>query len=102
MLPLARDQAANAARVEDKGAGLRLDPEAPEEAIAAAVNRLLSEPRFRAAARRLGDAIQADIDGSALVTELETMVTARRGARMAVSRAAALRPRTVPVRVLHS
>jgi MGT family glycosyltransferase len=87
VLPLARDQAANAARVEDKGAGLRLDSNAPEEAIAAAVKRLLTEPHFRAAARRLGDAIQADIERSALVGELETMVAARRGAGMAASRA---------------
>jgi MGT family glycosyltransferase len=31
VLPLARDQAANAARVEEKGAGLRMDPNAPED-----------------------------------------------------------------------
>jgi hypothetical protein len=62
------------ARVEDKGAGLRSDPNAPEEAIAAAVNR--PEPHFRTAARRLGKAIQADIDRSALAGELETMVPA--------------------------
>ena len=74
--------------VEDKGAGLRFDPNAPEEAIAAAVNRLLTEPHFRAAARRLGNAIQADIDRSALAGELETMVAARRGEGMAVPRVA--------------
>ena len=89
VLPIARDQAANAARVEDKGAGLRLHPHAPEEEIASAVNRLLAEPHFRIAARRLGGAIEADIAGSALVSELETMVAARRGPGMAVRRAAA-------------
>jgi UDP:flavonoid glycosyltransferase YjiC (YdhE family) len=88
VLPLARDQAANAARVEEKGAGLRLDPNAPEEEIASAVNRLLKEPHFRVAARRLGDAIRADIDGSTLVSELEAMVAARRRADVPTHRVA--------------
>jgi MGT family glycosyltransferase len=99
VLPLGRDQAANAARVEDSGAGLRLAPDAPEEEIASAVNKLLAEPHFRIAARRLGDAIQADIDGSALVGELETMVLSRRAAAVAVRRAAAGAP-AVPAPLL--
>jgi UDP:flavonoid glycosyltransferase YjiC (YdhE family) len=78
ILPMARDQAANAARVEAKGAGLRLPPTASEAEIAAALKRLIAEPQFKAAARRVGDAIKADIDGSCLVDEMETIAVAGR------------------------
>jgi UDP:flavonoid glycosyltransferase YjiC (YdhE family) len=81
ILPMARDQAANAARVEAKGAGLRLPPTASEAEIAAAVNRLIAEPRFKAAARRIGDGIKADIEGSHLVDEMETIAADGRSAR---------------------
>jgi UDP:flavonoid glycosyltransferase YjiC (YdhE family) len=70
---MGRDQAANAARVEAKGAGLQLPPTASEAEIAAAVNRLIAEPQFNAAARRLGEAMMADIDRSSLVDEMETI-----------------------------
>ncbi len=80
ILPMARDQAANAARVEAKGAGLRLPPTASEAEIATAVNRLITEPQFKAAARLLGDAIKADIDRSSLVEEMETIAAAGRRA----------------------
>jgi MGT family glycosyltransferase len=80
VLPMARDQGANALRVEAKGAGLRLPPTASEAEIASAVNRLTTEPRFRASARRLGEAIRADIDASILVRELEAVAAAGRGA----------------------
>jgi UDP:flavonoid glycosyltransferase YjiC (YdhE family) len=80
ILPMARDQAGNAARVEAKGAGLRLPPIASEVEIAAAMNRLLTEPQFKEAARRVGDAIKADIDRSSLVDEMETIAAAGRRA----------------------
>jgi len=73
ILPMGRDQAANAARVEAKGAGLQLSPTASEAEIAAAVNRLIAEPQFNAAARLLGEAMMADIDRSSLVDEMETI-----------------------------
>jgi UDP:flavonoid glycosyltransferase YjiC (YdhE family) len=81
ILPMGRDQADNAARVEAKGAGLRLPPTASEAEIAAAVNRLITEPQFKAAARLLGEAIKADIDRSSLVDEMETIAATGRGAR---------------------
>jgi UDP:flavonoid glycosyltransferase YjiC (YdhE family) len=74
---MARDQAANAVRVEAKGAGLRLPPMASRVEIAAAMNRLLTEPQFKEAARRVGDAIKADIDRSSLVDEMETIAAGR-------------------------
>ncbi|MCA1455185.1 glycosyltransferase family 1 protein [Bradyrhizobium sp. BRP22] len=73
VLPMARDQLANAARVEAKGVGLRLGPTASEQEIAAAINRLITEPQFKVAARKLGDAIRVDIDASGLVNEMELL-----------------------------
>jgi MGT family glycosyltransferase len=87
ILPMARDQAANAARVDAKGAGLRLPPTASEAEIAAAVKRLIAEPQFKEAARRVGDAIKADIDASGLVDEMEAIAVAGRRARRQPQRA---------------
>ena len=81
ILPLGRDQADNAARVEAKGAGLRLPPTASEAEIAAAVSRLVTEAHFNAAARLLGEAIKADIDRSSLVDEMEAIAAIGRTAR---------------------
>jgi UDP:flavonoid glycosyltransferase YjiC (YdhE family) len=86
ILPNGRDQGDNAARVEAKGAGLQLPPTASEVEIAAAVNRLIKEPQFRAAARRVGDAIMADIDASNLVREMEMIVADRREAESVMRR----------------
>ncbi|HUC16698.1 MAG TPA: glycosyltransferase [Acetobacteraceae bacterium] len=76
VLPNGRDQNDNALRVEVKGAGLQLPPTAPEADIAAAMSRLAREPHFREAARRLGDAIRAEIAASSLVEEMETIAAA--------------------------
>jgi MGT family glycosyltransferase len=81
ILPMARDQAGNAARVVAKGAGLLLPPTASEAEIAATINRLITDPQFKAAARRVGDAIKADIDRSGLVDEMETIAAVGRAAR---------------------
>jgi UDP:flavonoid glycosyltransferase YjiC (YdhE family) len=91
ILPMARDQAGNAARVEAKGAGLRLPPTASEAEIATAVNRLITEPQFKAAARLLGDAIKADIDRFSLVDEMETIAAAGRAAKQQPPETAASR-----------
>jgi UDP:flavonoid glycosyltransferase YjiC (YdhE family) len=81
ILPMGRDQGDNAARVESKGAGLRLPPTASETEIASAVARLIFEPDFRLAARRLGEAIKADIDSAGLVQEMEAIVAEHRSDR---------------------
>jgi MGT family glycosyltransferase len=88
VLPMARDQGANASRVEARGAGLRLPPSASEAEIASAVNRLTTEPHFRTSARRLGEAIRADIEASILVRELEAVAAAGRGAGTAARKPA--------------
>jgi MGT family glycosyltransferase len=81
ILPMGRDQEANAARVEAKGAGLQLPSTASEAEIAAAVKRLIAEPQFGIAARLIGEAMTADIDRSSLVDEMETIAAAGRAAR---------------------
>jgi MGT family glycosyltransferase len=81
ILPNGRDQGDNAARVESKGAGLRLPPTASETEIASAAAKLILEPDFHLAAQRLGDAIKADIDGVGLVQEMEAIVAEHRSGR---------------------
>lgn len=72
VLPMGRDQNDNAARVEYHGAGLRLDPSAEPQAIAAAVRRILSEPSFAKRAGRLAQAIATEGPGpDRLVSEIE-------------------------------
>lgn len=69
-LPLGRDQPDNAARVAERGAGLRLPPDAPADAIAGAVREVLADPRYAAAARALGARIAADGDARSAEREL--------------------------------
>jgi MGT family glycosyltransferase len=78
VMPMGRDQNDNAMRVETRGAGLTLPPAAAEAEIAAALNRLIAEPQFRAAAGRLGEAIAADLASEPLVGEMEAIVESRR------------------------
>jgi MGT family glycosyltransferase len=87
ILPNGRDQADNAARVVANGAGLRLKPDASEAEIAVAVNRLIADPQFRIAARRLGDAVQEDMIASGLVREMEAIVAERQQAEPVLLRA---------------
>jgi MGT family glycosyltransferase len=77
VVPMGRDQADNAARVAARGAGLSLTDDASEPDIAAAVGRLLTEQHFQAAARRLGEAMTADVASGALVAELEQIAAPR-------------------------
>jgi UDP:flavonoid glycosyltransferase YjiC (YdhE family) len=64
-------------RVEAHGAGLILPPTAPEAEIVAVINRLIREPHFRVAARRLGEAINAEIESAGLVGEMEEIARAQ-------------------------
>ncbi|MCJ2050694.1 glycosyltransferase [Methylobacterium sp. J-070] len=80
VIPLARDQADNAARIALRGAGLRLPAAASAGEIAAAVHRLLAEPGFRTAAGILGAAVRADLDAGGLAREIGAMVAAHRDA----------------------
>jgi UDP:flavonoid glycosyltransferase YjiC (YdhE family) len=85
VLPMGRDQGDNAARVEAKGAGLRLPPDASETEIASAAARLILDPQFSFCARRLGNAIKIDIDGTTLVREMEAVAAIGCDRRMAAA-----------------
>ncbi len=71
VIPHGRDQADNAVRVTERGAGLSLSPDASLEAIRTACERLLRDPSFRESARKLGDLVAAEAEGSTVVAELE-------------------------------
>jgi len=76
VMPMGRDQNDIAARVEACGAGLTLAPTAAETEIGTAISRLIEEPQFRAAARRLGNITAAEIGKTRLVSELEQIADA--------------------------
>jgi MGT family glycosyltransferase len=78
VIPLGRDQSDIAVRVTARGAGLSLAADANVEAIRAACERLLREPAFAEAARRLGDRVAAETDNSPLATELEALANSPR------------------------
>ena len=77
-LPMGRDQLDVAALVVHAGAGIRLDAQAaaPEE-IGAAVQQAIAEPRFRAAAIRMADAIREETARDVTVEEIEAAVAER-------------------------
>ena len=73
VLPMGRDQLDNAARVSERGVGLRLEPDATSEEIAAAVRALLDEPEFRQATSRLGARLREEVEQDGAVAELEAL-----------------------------
>jgi MGT family glycosyltransferase len=70
-LPLIADQPDNAARIAAQGAGIWLSPSASPERIREALNRVLSEPSFREAARRLGEQMAGEKPEERAADELE-------------------------------
>jgi MGT family glycosyltransferase len=80
-LPMGRDQLDVAARVVHHGAGVRLDPSAKPEAIAAALSDVLSEPGYRGAAQRIAAVIAEETATDRAVEEIEIVVE-NRGARV--------------------
>ncbi|MEA2315148.1 MAG: hypothetical protein QOI03_1840 [Solirubrobacteraceae bacterium] len=75
-IPMGRDQPDVAARVLYHGAGVRLRPSAKPDAIRSAVERVISEPSFRAAAGRIGANITADAAAQRGLSELEALASA--------------------------
>ncbi|QPF94801.1 nucleotide disphospho-sugar-binding domain-containing protein [Bradyrhizobium commune] len=73
IIPHGRDQADNAVRVTERGAGLAVSRMAPTEEIHAALGRLLSEPGFRTRADALGTVVEAEARTSTLMAELEAL-----------------------------
>jgi UDP:flavonoid glycosyltransferase YjiC (YdhE family) len=77
LLPLGRDQAFNASRVDQLQAGIALPPDAPPAQIRAALRRLVDDRRFGEAAARLADRIAAENPDR---TAAEALERAARGA----------------------
>ncbi|MBC9978521.1 glycosyltransferase [Bradyrhizobium campsiandrae] len=75
IVPHGRDQADNAVRVTERGAGLAVSRTAATTEICAALNRLISEPEFRRAAGALGDAVDAELRGTTLIADLEDLAS---------------------------
>jgi MGT family glycosyltransferase len=75
-LPMGRDQNDNAARVVHHGAGVKLKPTAEASRIAAAVQQVLSDPSYGAAAQRLASAIASETAHDRAADELEALAPA--------------------------
>ncbi len=73
-LPMGRDQQENAVRAADRGAGLMLHQNASPAEIRAALERLLAEPHFTAAARELGERIRRDIEARDAEDQIEAVL----------------------------
>jgi UDP:flavonoid glycosyltransferase YjiC (YdhE family) len=75
LLPLGRDQAFNADRVEELGAGIRLDPAASPAEIRAAVRRVTEEPRFAAAAAAAAERIVREAPDRSAAERIERLAS---------------------------
>jgi UDP:flavonoid glycosyltransferase YjiC (YdhE family) len=73
VVPHGRDQADNAVRVTERGAGLSLSPAASVADIRSALVRLLEEPGFTEAARRLGEQVARETAESPAALVLEDL-----------------------------
>jgi MGT family glycosyltransferase len=77
LLPHGRDQADNAVRVTERGAGIRLRRTAPPKKIARAVRRVMEDSSYTRAAAVLGEGIRRDAEPGALVETLEDLPCSR-------------------------
>lgn len=77
VVPHGRDQNDNAVRVTARGAGLRLDADAPAEAFRSAIQELLGNPAYAAGARELGSRVADEVARSSVVEELEELAACR-------------------------
>ena len=73
-LPMGRDQADVAMRVDRHGAGLTLSPDAHPEELRTAIERVLDEPSFRQAAQKLADELARE-SPSRVVDEIEALLS---------------------------
>jgi UDP:flavonoid glycosyltransferase YjiC (YdhE family) len=77
-MPTGRDQPDNAARLTHRGAGLKVSKKATPTKIAAAVQQVLADPSYRAAAARLGAQLRAEADSGAALAEVEALASPAR------------------------
>ncbi len=74
-LPMGRDRDDTAARVVHRGAGVRLSPKASTRAISRAVQEVLGDEKYRAAARSFGAVIEQECARIDVAAELERFAT---------------------------
>ena len=73
--PIGRDQPLNAERVATLGAGLAVPADATVEQLKEAIEEVLSEPRYRRAARSIASASRRDGGPAAAAAELESLLS---------------------------
>lgn len=79
-LPMGRDQLDVAARVEYRGAGVRLDQTSAPEEIASAIRKVLGDPSYRSAARAIAATIAEELATDQAVAEIEAVIDENVGA----------------------
>lgn len=72
-MPMGRDQLDVAARVVDRGAGVRLDPSAEPGEIGTALRAVLEQPDYRRAAARIATVIAEETAKDQAVEEIEAV-----------------------------
>ena len=77
IVPHGRDQNDNAVRVTARGAGLMLLADASAAAFKSAIEQVLSDPSYAAAARTLGRQVADEVEQSPVVEELERLASCR-------------------------
>ncbi|MFF7244362.1 glycosyltransferase [Embleya sp. NPDC008237] len=77
-VPLGRDQIEVAAHVRLAGAGVTVGKGSSARTIARAVERVLNDPSYRSAARRMASAISAETATDRAVVELEALASPNR------------------------
>jgi MGT family glycosyltransferase len=82
-LPMGRDQLDVAARVEAAGAGVRLRPGSSPRALRTAIRRVVGDPAYGRAARRMADLIAADLAEDRARAELEALAAGSRAPAVA-------------------
>lgn len=78
VVPHGRDQNDNAVRVTARRAGVMLPANAPAAAFRSAIETLLSDPAYAAAAGDLGRHVADEVERSPVVAELERLAGCRR------------------------
>jgi MGT family glycosyltransferase len=73
-IPLVADQADNAVRIAQRGAGIRLHAAASPQEIREALRRVLNDSGFRAEAGRLGATLARDGGADSAAREIERLV----------------------------
>jgi len=77
VVPHGRDQNDNAVRVTAREAGMMLQGGASATAFKSAIEEVLSDPRYAAAARSLGHKVAIEVEHSPVIEELERLAGCR-------------------------